>query len=82
MGLLQALQRDYHAEELRRYRASHLFEDIISDRTSLMLRYTIKKGDFNLHGGTASSYIKRALLRMGATHRLPAAVGSPLMKQK
>jgi predicted transcriptional regulator len=33
-GLLQALQRDYHAEELIRYRASHLFEDINSDRTS------------------------------------------------
>jgi CBS domain-containing protein/anti-sigma regulatory factor (Ser/Thr protein kinase) len=69
LGLLQALQRDYHVEELRTYRASHLFEDIVSDRTSLMLRYTIEKGDFT-HGGTASSYIKRALLRMGATPQI------------
>jgi CBS domain-containing protein/anti-sigma regulatory factor (Ser/Thr protein kinase) len=65
IGLLQALQRDYHTEELRVYRASHLFEDINSDRTSLILRYTIQQGDFN-RGGAASSYIKRALMRLGA----------------
>jgi anti-sigma regulatory factor (Ser/Thr protein kinase) len=69
MGLLTALQRDIHAEELRTYRASHLFEDIVSDRTSLMLRYTIQQGDFN-RGGAASSYIKRALLRMGASPQI------------
>jgi CBS domain-containing protein/anti-sigma regulatory factor (Ser/Thr protein kinase) len=74
MGLLKALQRDYHAEELRRYRASHLFEDIISDRTSLMLRYSIKKGDF-LQGGSASSCIKRALLRMGADPQIARRCG-------
>lgn len=65
-GLLAALQSDYHAEELIRYRASHLFEDIVSQRTSLILRYDIHKGDF-VHGGNASSNIKRALLRLGAT---------------
>lgn len=65
-GLLNALQRDYQGEEVRRYRASHLFEDIVSDRTSLILRYNIKPRDFT-HGGSASSNIKRALLRLGAT---------------
>jgi CBS domain-containing protein/anti-sigma regulatory factor (Ser/Thr protein kinase) len=69
LGMLKALQRDYQAEEVRRYRASHLFEDIISDRTSLILRYTIKQGDFN-HGGAASSFIKRALLRLGANPQI------------
>ncbi len=64
-GLLKALQRDYQAEELIRYRASHLFEDINSDRTSLILRYNIKKDDFT-HGGAASNHIKKALLRLGA----------------
>ena len=64
-GILVALQKDYKTEEVRRYRASHLFEDIISDRTTLVLRYTIKAGDFT-QGGKASSYIKRALLRLGA----------------
>jgi CBS domain-containing protein/anti-sigma regulatory factor (Ser/Thr protein kinase) len=64
-GVLQALQKDYQTEEVRRYRASHLFEDIISDRTSLILRYSIQPRDFT-HGGNASSNIKRALLRLGA----------------
>jgi CBS domain-containing protein/anti-sigma regulatory factor (Ser/Thr protein kinase) len=64
-GLLKALESDYQAEEVRRYRASHLFEDIVSDRTGLILRYTIKPRDFT-HGGAASGYIKRALVRLGA----------------
>lgn len=73
-GLLDALQYDYHEEEVRRYRASHLFEDIISDQTSLILRYNIKPRDFN-QGGTASSYIKRALLRLGATTQIARRCG-------
>jgi CBS domain-containing protein/anti-sigma regulatory factor (Ser/Thr protein kinase) len=64
-GFLRSLQHDFQAEEVRRYRASHLFEDIVSNRTSLILRYEIKPKDFN-HGGTASSSIKRALIRLGA----------------
>ena len=74
LGLLKALQRDYQAEELRVYRASHLFEDIFSDRTSLILRYNIKQGDFT-HGGAASSYIKRALLRLGASPQIARRCG-------
>lgn len=73
-GILMALQRDYQIEEVRRYRASHLFEDIISDRTSLILRYKIKPGDFT-HGGTASSHIKRALLRLGADPQIARRCG-------
>ena len=73
-GLLYALQRDYHAEELIRYRASHLFEDIVSGRTSLILRYEIRKGDF-VHGGNASSKIKRALLRLGASPQIARRCG-------
>jgi CBS domain-containing protein/anti-sigma regulatory factor (Ser/Thr protein kinase) len=64
-GVLKALQRDYVTEEIKRYRASHLFEDIQSDRSSLILRYNIKPNDF-VHGGSASSNIKRALNRLGA----------------
>lgn len=73
-GILSALQRDYHEEELRRYRASHLFEDITSDRTSLILRYDIKARDYT-NGGQASSHIKRALLRLGATPQLARQCG-------
>lgn len=73
-GVLNALQQGYHKEELRRYRASHLFEDIISDRTSLILRYRILPGDF-IHGGNASSLIKRALLRLGANPQIARRCG-------
>ncbi len=73
-GLLGALQRDYEEEELIRYRASHLFEDIFSDRTSLILRYKIKPRDFN-RGGSASSSIKRALLRLGANPKIARRCG-------
>ena len=52
-GILRAVQHDYKEEEVRRYRASHLFEDINSDRTTLVLRYNIKVGDFT-HGGNAA----------------------------
>lgn len=73
-GVLTALQRDIEAEELIRYRASHLFEDIVSDRTSLILRYSIKKDDF-VHGGAASNRIKKALLRLGASKQVARKCG-------
>ncbi len=73
-GVLKALQRDIQLEELKRYRASHLFEDIVSDRTSLVLRYYIKPRDFT-HGGQASHHIKRALLRLGASPQVARRCG-------
>ena len=73
-GILTALQKDYKVEELRVYRASHLFEDITSDRTSLILRYNIKARDY-VNGGQASSNIKRALLRLGASPQLARQCG-------
>ena len=73
-GLLKALQKDLQSEEVIRYRASHLFEDIVSDRTSLILRYSIKKDDF-IHGGEASNHIKKALLRLGATPQIARRCG-------
>jgi len=63
-GLLKAIELDYHTEEISRYRASHIFEDIVSDRTSLLLRYKVRARDFT-RGGEASSKIKRALIRLG-----------------
>ncbi len=73
-GVLRALQTDYQAEEVRRYRASHLFEDIVSDRTTLTLRYWVPAGDFT-RGGKASSDIKRALLRLGASPQIARRCG-------
>lgn len=73
-GLLKKLTNDFQQEEIRVYRASHLFEDIISTRTSLVLRYNIKPRDF-IHGGTASSFIKRALMRLGAPPQIARRCG-------
>lgn len=73
-GLLKSLQTDFDREEIRRYRASHLFEDINSDRSSLILRYNIQPRDF-IHGGEASSNIKRALHRLGANPQIARKVG-------
>jgi len=64
-GLLRQLEIDYHEEEIHRYRASHIFEDIVSDQTGLILRYNVRPRDF-AHCGEAASKIKRALERLGA----------------
>jgi len=64
-GLLKKLEVEYHEEEIRRYRVSHIFEDVISDRTSIILRYNVLPRDFN-RGGEASSNIKLVLTRLGA----------------
>jgi CBS domain-containing protein/anti-sigma regulatory factor (Ser/Thr protein kinase) len=73
-GVLVAIRKDYQEEEIRRYRVRHLFEDITSDRTSLILRYHIKPRDF-VNGGQASSHIKRAMLRLGASAQLARQCG-------
>lgn len=73
-GLLRRLEVDYHEEEIQRHRASRIFEDIISDRTSLMLRYHVQARDFG-HGGDASSKIKRAMERLGGTPTITRRVG-------
>lgn len=64
-GLLHAIGLGYHQEEIRRYRASHIFEDISSDRTSLILCYHIPARELQ-KAGEASSKIKKALYRLGA----------------
>ena len=68
-GLLRQMEVRWHAEEIQRYRASHIFQDIESDQTGLILRYKVAQHDF-VHGGEASSKIKRALDRLGAHPRL------------
>ena len=68
-GLLRQMEVQWHAEEIHRYRASHIFEDIESDQTGLILRYFIKPHDF-VRGGEASSKIKKALERLGGHPRI------------
>jgi CBS domain-containing protein/anti-sigma regulatory factor (Ser/Thr protein kinase) len=64
-GLLKAINLGFRQEEISQYRARHIFQDIESDETSLVLRYKVDAGDFT-HGGEASSKIKKAVQRLGA----------------
>lgn len=67
-GLLHKLEIDYHEEEIHRYRASHIFEDIIADRAKLIFQYTVHQ-DWKRAGGSASS-LKTTLRRLGLHPRL------------
>lgn len=67
-GLLTAIDLDYRQEEIARHRASHVFEDLVSDRTSITLRFNIPPKDL-ARGGAASSQIKKALSRLGIDPR-------------
>jgi CBS domain-containing protein/anti-sigma regulatory factor (Ser/Thr protein kinase) len=65
-GLLHALEVSYHAEEIQRYRASHLFEDISADSLTLTARYHIGCRDIR-RGGEVSSRLKQSLRRLGVS---------------
>ncbi len=62
--LLKKLEKEYHKEELQRYRASHIFEDLRSDETTILLKYNIKGGDYEV-AGEQSGQLKVSLLRLG-----------------
>ncbi len=51
-------------EKLQSYRARHIFHDIVSDDTSVILRYVVAERDFD-NAGKASSDIKKSLQRLG-----------------
>jgi len=63
-GLLKKIEIDYHEEEIHRYRASHIFEDIEADNTTLLFQYEVRGQDFK-QAGTSSSRLKRTLKRLG-----------------
>jgi len=73
-GTLRRLELNYREEEIQRYRARHIFQDIVSDRTSLILRYHVQSKDF-AKGGSASSRIKRAIERLGGSPAIARRVG-------
>jgi CBS domain-containing protein/anti-sigma regulatory factor (Ser/Thr protein kinase) len=67
-ALIAQMDRSFKKKEgeiVHTYRASHIFEDIVSDDTRLQLRYVVDEKDFT-NAGKASSMIKRSLQRLGA----------------
>lgn len=67
-ALLRRLEIEYHEEEVRRYRASHIFEDILADQVTLRFRYNVVARDF-VRAGDASSRLKTTLSRLGIDPR-------------
>jgi len=67
--LLRRLEVDYRAEEIHRYRASHIFEDIVADEAALVFGYRIIGRDFD-RAGEASGNLKTTLSRLGFNPRV------------
>ncbi len=63
-GLLKELEIDYQEEEIHRYRASHIFQDIEADDTTLLFQYDVKGQDFR-QAGSGASRLKRTLKHLG-----------------
>jgi CBS domain-containing protein/anti-sigma regulatory factor (Ser/Thr protein kinase) len=63
-AMLKRLEVDYHEEEIHRYRASHIFEDILADDVALVFGYRVIAKDFT-RAGEASSGLKKTLTRLG-----------------
>ncbi len=63
-GLLGKLEIGYHEEEIHRFRASHIFDDIIADETTLTLRYQVAGRDFK-EAGSGATRLKKTLGRLG-----------------
>jgi len=63
-AVLKRLEVDYREEEIHRYRASHIFEDILADEVALVFGYRVMAGDFT-RAGEASSGLKKTLTRLG-----------------
>jgi CBS domain-containing protein/anti-sigma regulatory factor (Ser/Thr protein kinase) len=63
-AILKRLEIDYREEEIHRYRASHIFQDIIADEAALVFGYRVAARDFT-RAGEASSGLKKTLTRLG-----------------
>ncbi|MCD4795860.1 MAG: CBS domain-containing protein [Candidatus Cloacimonetes bacterium] len=63
-GILKKLESVYHDEEERRYRASHIFNDIIADEVFLKFQYFVEGKNFD-KAGEASTGLKKTLYRLG-----------------
>ena len=68
-AMLRQLEVNYREEELHRYRASRIFEDVVADDIALVFGYRIPSGDI-FRAGEASSGIRKTLNRLGIHPRM------------
>ena len=61
---LKKLETEYKEEEIRQYRASHIFQDITADYKEIFLKFNIIGKDFD-QAGNASTTLKKDLKRLG-----------------
>ncbi len=62
-NILRKLEVEYHEEEIHRYRASHIFEDIVADSIALKIKFAVEGNNFK-KAGEVSSKLKKALSRL------------------
>jgi CBS domain-containing protein/anti-sigma regulatory factor (Ser/Thr protein kinase) len=62
--MLRHLEIDFHEQEVRRYKPSDWFAELVSDHTTLGLRYHVEGASFE-KAGEASSHLKRNLHTLG-----------------
>lgn len=62
--ILKRLEKDYYEEEAQKNRMKNIFQDIKSDKTTVILKYHVKGKEFK-KAGEKSSLLKNALLRLG-----------------
>ncbi|HHE38373.1 MAG TPA: CBS domain-containing protein [Candidatus Cloacimonetes bacterium] len=63
-GVLKKLETLYADEEERRYRASHIFNDVIADEVFFKFQYFIEGKNFD-KAGEAATGLKKTLYRLG-----------------
>ena len=63
-GVLKKLETAYHDEEERRYRASHIFNDVVADELFFKFQYFIEGKNFD-KAGEAATGLKKTLYRLG-----------------
>lgn len=68
-GLLKRLESNVLEEEIHKYRASHIFEDIVADDVTLDFQYNVEGQNFSKAGGPSSNF-KKTLHRLG----IPSAI--------
>lgn len=61
--VLRKLEIDYHEEEIHRYRASHIFEDIVADKLALVTNFRVEGKNFK-KAGEVSSKLRKTLTRL------------------
>ncbi len=64
--LLKRFEKDYYEEEAQKNKMRNIFQDIKSDKTTVILKYDVKGKEFK-KAGEKSSFLKNALLRLGIT---------------